>query len=228
MPGLGYGTDVVLPLNAEGNVSELLQPVKDMATPKDPGAQSEEDLAHLLGRNLRRLRTRQGHSLERLAKLSGVSRAMLGQIELGRSVPTISLLWKVARALDVPFAALTGAGGHGGTVVLRRDRTKTLTSQDGSFTSRALFPFEGERRVEFYELTLRPEAEETAEPHPVGTMENLVVVQGMVEVTVGGTAHRLGPGDAIVFEADAPHGYRNLVAGDALMYLVMTYAETIG
>lgn len=209
-------------------MSQFPQTDKGPVTPQDPGQTSEEDLAHLLGRNLRRLRTRQGHSLERLAKLSGVSRAMLGQIETGRSVPTISLLWKVARALDVPFAALTGAGGHGGTVVLRRDRTKTLTSQDGSFTSRALFPYEGERRVEFYELTLRPEAGEQAEPHPAGTMENLVVVQGIVEVTVSGSSHRLGPGDAIVFEADAPHGYRNLVAGDALMYLVMTYAETVG
>ena len=31
---------------------------------------------------------------------------MLGQIELGRSAPTINLLWKVARALDVTFSAL--------------------------------------------------------------------------------------------------------------------------
>ena len=66
------------------------------APSNDPGIASEEDLAHVLGRNLRRLRTRQGLSLERLAKVSGVSRAMLGQIELGRSVPTIGLLWKVA------------------------------------------------------------------------------------------------------------------------------------
>jgi len=44
--------------------------------------------------NLKRLRTRQGHSLERLAKLAGVSRAMLSQIETGKSVPTISLLLK--------------------------------------------------------------------------------------------------------------------------------------
>jgi len=194
----------------------------------DTSIPSEDDVAHILGRNLRRLRTRRGHSLERLAKLSGVSRAMLGQIELGRSVPTISLLWKVARALDVPFAALTDAGGRGGSVVVRREKSKTLTSRDGTFTSRALFPFVGERRVEFYELTLRPEASEMAEGHAPGTTENLVVAQGMVEVTVAGESHRLGPGDAILFEADAPHGYRNLVAGDALMYLVMTYAETVG
>ena len=192
------------------------------------GLVSEEDLAHVLGRNLRRLRTRRGHSLERLAKLSGVSRAMLGQIELGRSVPTIALLWKVARALDVPFAALTSSSGQSGTVVLRRERTKTLASFDSGFTSRALFPFDTERRVEFYELELRAGAEEKAEAHAPGTMENLVVAQGAVELVAGPESHRLNRGDAIVFEADVPHIYRNIGDGDAVMYLVMTYADTVG
>ncbi|HYX92177.1 MAG TPA: helix-turn-helix domain-containing protein, partial [Myxococcaceae bacterium] len=40
---------------------------------------SSSDLAPVVGRNLRRLRTHRGLSLERLAKASGVSRAMLGQ-----------------------------------------------------------------------------------------------------------------------------------------------------
>jgi quercetin dioxygenase-like cupin family protein len=38
----------------------------------------------------------------------------------------------------------------------------------------------------------------------------------------------LRTGDAIVFEADSPHVYRNAGEGEALMYLVMTYAETVG
>src|ERR1700689_997286 len=79
------------------------------------------DLPLIVGRNLRRLRIRQGHSLERLAKHSGVSRAMLGQIETGKSTPTIGLLWKVATALDVPFANLLAAQAARGTAVLKRD-----------------------------------------------------------------------------------------------------------
>lgn len=189
---------------------------------------SEDDLSNVLGRNLRRLRTRRGLSLERLAKGSGVSRAMLGQIELGRSVPTIALLWKVARALDVPFAALISSSGQSGTVVLRRERSKTLASHDGGFVSRALFPFDGERRVEFYELVLKTGAVEVAEAHPPGTLENLAVAQGTVEIAIGDETHRLNRGDAILFEADGPHSYRNAGQTDAVMYLVMTYAESVG
>ena len=69
------------------------------------------DVPAIVGANLRRLRKAQGHSLERLAELSGVSRAMLGQIETGKSVPTVSLLWKVADALKSSYEELWEATG---------------------------------------------------------------------------------------------------------------------
>jgi transcriptional regulator with XRE-family HTH domain len=187
------------------------------------------ELSAILGRNLRRLRTQRGHSLERLAKLSGVSRAMLGQIETGKSTPTISLLWKVATALDIPFATLLAAEPTSGTVLLRRDEAKVLSSSDGRFTSRALFPFDSERRVEFYELRLAPNHREDADAHAPGTKENLLVARGTVEITSGRERPvTLAEGDAILFEADVPHSYRNLTSLEAVLYLVMTYVEVIG
>jgi transcriptional regulator with XRE-family HTH domain len=190
----------------------------------DPG----HELTEVVGTNLRRLRTRQGFSLERLAKASGVSRAMLSQIENAKSAPTISLLWKVATALGVPFATLIATKALSGTVVLPRDTAKLLTSSDGRYTSRALFPYESERRVEFYELRLAPNHTEFADPHAPGTIENLVVTQGALEVIVGREAPQvLGEGDAIVFQADVPHRYRNIRSVECQIYLVMTYVSPV-
>ena len=186
------------------------------------------DLAPIVGKNLRRLRVQRGLSLERLAKASGVSRAMLGQIELGQSAPTINVLWKIARALALPFSALISTSGAGGTKVMRGAAAKKLSSHDGSFTSRALFPFDEPRRVEFYELRLAAGFQEKADPHPPGTMENLIVTQGTLELESGTERHLLTTGDAILFEADTPHVYRNPGSSDTVMYLVMTYAETVG
>lgn len=187
------------------------------------------DLAPIVGANLRRLRVRRGLSLEKLAQRSGVSRAMLGQIELGQSAPTINVLWKIARALDVTFATLIQAREAGGTTVLRKSQAKVLTSQGGHFSSRALFPFDGPRRTELYELRLAGRAREDADAHAPGTLENLVVVEGRLELVLGaaksGETHRLDPGDAIVFEADVPHAYVNPGAKECVMYLAMTYAE---
>lgn len=186
------------------------------------------DLAPIVGANLRRLRTKRGLSLERLAQASGVSRAMLGQIELGQSAPTINVVWKISRALEVPFSGLLKARSASGTTVLKAGESKVLSSHDGSFSSRALFPFDEPRRVEFYELRLRGHATEEADAHSPGTVENLVVTSGKLEVEVHGQRHVLEPGDAIVFEADAPHVYRNIANDEVVAYLVMTYAEQLG
>ncbi len=191
-------------------------------------AAAPTDLAPVVGTNLRALRGKRGLSLEKLARLSGVSRAMLGQIELGQSAPTINVLWKISTALGVPFSGLIGQRQAGGVVVLRGASAKTLTNHDGSYSSRALFPFDAPRRVEFYELRLRPGGEEQADGHAPGTVENLVVARGAIELDVEGARHSLQQGDAIVFEADAPHRYRNTAGGEAVMYLVMTYADTVG
>jgi transcriptional regulator with XRE-family HTH domain len=188
----------------------------------------ELDLTPAVGANLRRLRVKRGLSLERLAHASGVSRAMLGQIELNQSTPTINILWKIARALNVPFSALISQPAVGRARVLPVARMKILTSRDGKFSSRALFPFDQPRKVEFYELRLAPHASELAEPHLPGTVENLVVTTGSLEVRVGEEHHRLATGDAIQFEADVPHEYQNPGGREAVMYLVMTYADKLG
>jgi transcriptional regulator with XRE-family HTH domain len=193
-----------------------------------PADTASTDLAPVVGGNLRRLRTRRGLSLEKLAQISGVSRAMLGQIELGQSAPTINVLWKIARALEVTFSALISARTQSGALVLRSNESKLLTSKDRSFSSRALFPFDEPRRVEFYELRLSAGAVENADAHPPGTGENLVVTAGTIEIDVAGDTHKLETGDSILFEADTPHAYRNVGRNEAVMYLVMTYAEEIG
>src|SRR5262249_59936932 len=110
-------------------------PRPDAAAPAAPGAAPEStDLAPVVGGNLRRLRTRRGLSLERLAQISGVSRAMLGQIELGQSAPTINVLWKIARALEVTFSALISARPQSRAMVLRSAEPHILHNEDRSVT----------------------------------------------------------------------------------------------
>ena len=187
----------------------------------------DSDLTPVVGPNLRRLRVKRGLSLERLARASGVSRAMLGQVELGHSIPTINLLWKISRGLEVPFSALVTAATARAAAVLRAKGAKLLTSADGSFTSRALAPFNGPRSIEFYELRLAAKGLERAEAHAAGTTENLVVARGAVTISVSKSRHELKLGDSITFDADVPHAYENPADEEAVMYLVMTYAERL-
>ena len=148
---------------------------------------------------------------------------MLGQIELGQSTPTIHVVWKIASALAVPFSALLSDSARCRTSVLRGQRARVLTSADGSFVSRALFPSHEPHKVEFYELRLAPRGAERAEPHAAGTTENLVVTSGSLTLHVESERFVLEAGDAAYFEADVPHEYHNTGTSETLLYLVMTY-----
>ncbi len=70
---------------------------------------------HCLGENLRQLRTMRGLSQDRLAELAGVSRNQISNIERNENSsrrsadPVLSTLYKLARALHVPPAALLPA-----------------------------------------------------------------------------------------------------------------------
>jgi quercetin dioxygenase-like cupin family protein len=67
---------------------------------------------------------------------------------------------------------------------------------------------------------------ELADPHSEGTYENLVVQSGRLRLTVGDAGPvELKAGDSVYFRADVPHTYENPGKTDAIMYLVMTYAE---
>jgi len=141
-------------------------------------------------------------------------------------VPTISVVWRLADGLKVPFSELLAQPHIASDVLLRKASAKYLTNAGGSFASRALFPFDGPARTaEFYELRIKAGCVELAEPHAHGTIEHLALVSGGITVEVDGQSHALTAGDCLVFSADRPHSYRSAVRGEeSLLYLMMTYA----
>jgi transcriptional regulator with XRE-family HTH domain len=186
-------------------------------------ADAELDL--VVGTNVREHRTRRGLTLDLLAGLSGVGRQTLGQIENGRTVPSVATLWKIAKAFDVPFATLLARPRARTTTVLRQSHARRLVSADGRFSSRALFPPGESGGVELYELWLARHGREDAEAHAPGTRENLVVTAGRLVLDIGDETFELAKGDAIEFVADVPHSYVNPGSEDCWMNLVMTYAS---
>ena len=58
-----------------------------------------------IGEKLKSIRMARTLSLDDTAALTGVSKPMLGQIERGQSVPTVTTLWKIATGLKTPLSA---------------------------------------------------------------------------------------------------------------------------
>ena len=233
---------VLLPLNAsrwfiaahpaaflEAIMNSPLALVRDAVTDAHDGASVAETfdgLEQLVGVNLARLRAERQLSLDALARASGVSRAMLAQIESGRSVPSIKVLCKVAAALKVSVAAFLRRHALQGFEHLPADRATRVVSSNGRYSARPLYP-EGEAATaEFHELRIAPLHTEAGVRRAPGTTVNLVVSEGTLEVSVHDQRQLLATGDAILFDADQPHSLRNPGDTEARAFRVTVNAET--
>jgi len=207
-------------MTAELRIAEPVPHLHAVA-PQVPG----NDIEDIVAENLSRLRALRHLSLDGLARKSGVSRAMLAQIESGRSVPTIRVLQRVASALQVSVSAFLRNFAPQGFAVLPVQDSPRTVSGNGRFSSRSLYPA-GERRFEFHELKLDALSTEHLQALVPGAQKNLVIAHGTLEIQINDHRQLLGTGDAIFFDADHAHSYRNPANVDAVAYVVTQYPET--
>lgn len=155
---------------------------------------------------LKEARRVQGLSLDAVAKLSGVSRSMVSQIERGESSPTIATLWNLTRALQVDFAGLLdGAPAAPQIETLRADEVPTIDNLGSGCRIRILSPPEEAGKHEVYDLTIAQGGSLDSQPHTRGAREHLTVVSGSLTVTSGDVSSTLNAGDTARYAADVAH-----------------------
>ncbi len=184
-----------------------------------------DEPTHHLPTALRALRQARAWSLDRTAAETGVSKAMLGQIERGESSPTIATLWRIASGFHVSLSSflqpLPPSAGEG-AVFRNADALRYTPGADGMLVA-PLFPYEPRFGFELFELTLPPGYERRSEAHEPGVTETVVVLHGAMEVLVEGGWQPLAAGDAVRFPADRPHGYRNPGGAPAVFHNLIHY-----
>ncbi|MFS0646567.1 helix-turn-helix domain-containing protein [Siminovitchia sp. 179-K 8D1 HS] len=177
-----------------------------------------EEIQLILARNLKAIREKEKLSLEKVSELSGVSKAMIGQIERGESSPTITTIWKIANGLKVSFTSLINYPQPDAKVVLRNEMP-VLSEDNGRYKVYTSFPFHEERRFEVYSVEIDTDGKLSSHGHKEGTEEFITVFDGEVTITVNECEYHLKSGDSIRFKADRPHTYYN--SGEILTRLSM-------
>ena len=162
---------------------------------------------------VRELRGEQGLSLDALAERSGVSRSNLSLIERGQSSPTATVLDKLAAGLGVTLASLfeDGAGPAAPVSPLVRAAEQPVWTDPASrYVRRNLSParrsplqlvsviFPAGRRVAY-----------DSPPRPAEIHQQVWLIEGVMEITVGGQRWRLAAGDCLAMSLDQPIVYRN-------------------
>ncbi len=186
---------------------------------KSKTADTAARVAQVVGSSLREIRRSQGHSLDTLAAASGVSRAMLGQIETGKSVPTITVLWKVAAALGVPVAQLISDPEVSLYTVQRR---KDANAETATSETRSIGPANTDAAYTIDEIHLSPGNRDVHLPRREGGSASLVVAEGAIEIVIGDEPPLvLEQGDAIHFSAGLKHTLANPGGKTAILYRVV-------
>jgi transcriptional regulator with XRE-family HTH domain len=175
--------------------------------------ETASDINRRISQRVRGLRTEQGLSLETLASRSGVSRSMISLIERGESSPTAVVLEKLASALGVTLASLfdpTVSAIPVEPVSRRADQIQWRDPASG-YLRRNISPpgvsqpfrivevhFPSGGRVAFDNLG------RDAVVH-----QQVWVLEGTIDVTLGEQCHRLSEGDCLAMRLDEPTLFHN-------------------
>ena len=183
-----------------------------------------DDPAANLALNIKQLREARGLTQHQISKVAGLPRPTWANLESGAANPTLSVLMKVATALQVSLEELVGPP----RAVARLYRATELPQRrKGKVCVRKLLP-DPIAGMERERMELPAGAAMAGVPHTPGTREYLTCESGTLELSAAGERWRLEPGDVVVFRGDQNHGYRNPGRGLAIAYSVVTLARSRG
>jgi transcriptional regulator with XRE-family HTH domain len=186
-----------------------------------------------LGQRLAAYRTARGMKVTQLAREVGVSSSLISQIERQQSQPSVSTLFALAEALDVPVDAFFDDAHAGIAPVPALAEEPTVgveeepTHDDGSPDQyvvrngeRSILAIEGgirwERltpqpldRMDFLEIVYEPRSESHPQLYRHPGTEMLLVLEGRLDIHIGFRRHQLAAGDSMHFPSSLPHRYVN-------------------
>lgn len=176
-----------------------------------------------LAANLRALRAARGFSQQRAATLAGIPRATWATLESGSANPTLTVLVRVAGALQVRVEELIAPPAPTG----RLYRADLLAvRRRGGATVRDLLP-EKLPCAEIGRIEIPPGGSFVGVPHTAGTREYLTCEAGRMALVTAGEVFELAPGDVVVFPGDQRHSYRNSGRVSAVGYSVVLLAGPV-
>lgn len=182
-----------------------------------------------VGRNMKEIRKDAALTLDVLAERSGVSKAMLSQIESQKVNPTVATVWKIAQGLGVEINALLA--GSDAPVrkfhLVRRDNITVLDTDEEGLHIKVLTPMQMVEDLEMYLLTFTKGGALRSAPHFPQTEEFLTVISGNVRVRAGDRDAELGEGDFIRYQCDVDHDIENMADGPSVVHMVVRFKKRL-
>ncbi|MDR3594466.1 XRE family transcriptional regulator [Clostridium sp.] len=181
-----------------------------------------KNLNLIIGNKLRDIRNKRNLSLDEVTKLTGVSKAMLGQIERGQSNPTVSTLWKIATGLKVSFSFFIDEN-QDDLKIVDQDEISPIIEDNNRMRLYPIFPFDANKGFEIFTIELEPGCNHISTPHNNGVEEYIIVTEGEIELNINDIKFILQKGNSIKFMANKPHVYKNTNNNRAIFQNIILY-----
>jgi len=165
-------------------------------------------MANPISEGIKRLRAQHKLTQTELANMAGIPRATLANMESTNSNPSISVVVKVAQCLGVSVDDLiTRRQSINVTQVERKDMP--VSHQDeGKFTSTRTSPI-STSNLHINDVSMMPGCYTKGVPHPEGSHELFLCLEGTATMEVQGEKFEVQAGDLIYFLGHLPHCYGN-------------------
>lgn len=175
-----------------------------------------------IGEKLKGIRMARTLSLDDVAALTGVSKPMLGQIERGQSIPTVTTLWKIATGLKTPLSSFLEEP-QAEYLVTGPDEANVILGNSGKMRAYPLFTYDPIRSVETFYIEFDPDCCHSSDKHDNGVEEHIFILQGTLQLVFGDRLVEINEKQAVRFRADIPHTYQNLSNSKCAAYNTIFY-----
>lgn len=181
-----------------------------------------ESLSRNLAERILDLRMRRALTQAELAKLAGVPRSTIANLESGTGNPSLINLAKISSALSTSIEMLLTPP----VAVCKKipaEALKTISRSGGEVNITKLLP-DPIPGMEIDKIELNPGAKMRGVPHAAGTREYLHCVQGEMLIIVSGESYHISRGDVFAFPGEMHHSYENLGKTKAIGLSVVAIA----
>jgi len=169
-----------------------------------------------LGKTIQRLRKAYNLSLGELSEQSGVAKSIISQIERNETNPTLATVWRLSQALDTTIDQVLALEEHSNIIEKSGvSAIPVLTSEDGLCTLAIIGWLNTVDWVQWYDFRAEAGGVLESDPHPKGSVENLSVLVGELEVWVDGDVKKVRQGETLRYRGDLPHRITNIGEGPA-------------
>ncbi|MEN9419050.1 MAG: hypothetical protein RI988_2670 [Pseudomonadota bacterium] len=169
-----------------------------------------------VGARLRFLRDMHGLSQRELARRAGLTHATIGSIERDAISPSVGSLRKILDSFPMTLSEFFALDPESETQVFFT-HAELLEVGGGGISLRQVGHNLKGRPLQLLLERYAPGAETAKVPYSHVGDEGGIVIQGQVEITVGGVTRVLGPGDGYLFSSRLPHKFRNLGNEEAVV-----------